>query len=128
VILAVQAGIFAEGVDYPGEMLIGGIIVGPGLPKYDFEQELMRQYFDERYGAGFEYAYLYPGMNRVVQSAGRVIRSETDRGIIVLLGERFARPEYSSLFPSDWYVYSPSELIVKDYVDEIRRFWAEDEA
>lgn len=127
-ILAVQGGIFAEGVDYPGETLIGTVIVGPGLPKYDFEQELMRQYFDERYGAGFEYAYLYPGMNRVVQSAGRVIRSETDRGIIVLLGERFARPEYASLFPRDWYVESPRELKVKDYESEIRRFWAEEEA
>lgn len=126
-ILAVQGGIFAEGVDYPGEMLIGAIIVGPGLPKYDFEQELMRRYFDERYGAGFEYAYLYPGMNRVVQSAGRVIRSETDRGIIVLLGERFARPEYSSLFPMDWYEQTPRELVVKDYESDIRRFWSEED-
>jgi len=124
-ILAVQGGIFAEGVDYPGEMLIGAIIVGPGLPKYEFEQELMREYFQERYGAGFEYAYLYPGMNRVVQSAGRVIRTESDRGIIALLGERFARPEYYSLFPSDWYVYSPTELIAQDYVEQIRQFWAE---
>ncbi len=124
-VLAVQGGIFAEGVDYPGEMLIGAIIVGPGLPKYTFEQELLRQYFQDRYGAGFEYAYLYPGMNRVVQSAGRVIRTETDRGIIALLGERFARPEYYSLFPGDWYRYSPNELIVKDYAEEIRRFWAE---
>jgi len=126
-VLAVQSGIFAEGVDYPGEMLIGAIIVGPGLPKYDFEQELMREYFQERYGAGFEYAYLYPGMNRVVQSAGRVIRSENDRGIIALLGARFARPEYSSLFPRDWYIYSPKELIARDYAQEIRQFWTEDE-
>ncbi len=126
-ILAVQGGIFAEGVDYPGEMLIGAIIVGPGLPKYNFEQELMREHFQERYGAGFEYAYLYPGMNRVVQSAGRVIRTEDDRGIIALLGARFARPEYHSLFPHDWYVYSPKELIATDYAEEIRQFWAESE-
>ncbi len=126
IVLAVQAGIFAEGVDYPGEMLIGAIIVGPGLPKYNFEQELMRQYFQERYNAGFQYAYLYPGMNRVVQSAGRVIRTEEDRGIIALVGARFARPEYFSLFPRDWYVYSPKELIVKDYAEEIRRFWEEE--
>jgi DNA excision repair protein ERCC-2 len=127
VILAVQGGIFAEGVDYPGEMLIGAIVVGPGLPRYDFEQELMREYFQERYGAGFEYAYLYPGMNRVVQSAGRVIRTESDRGIIALLGTRFARPEYYSLFPRDWYVYSPKELIAQDYLEEFRQFWSETE-
>jgi len=127
-VLAVQGGIFAEGVDYPGEMLIGAIIVGPGLPKYTFEQELLREYFQERYGAGFEYAYLYPGMNRVVQSAGRVIRTETDRGIIALLGERFARPEYYLLFPGDWYRYSPNELIVKDYPEKICQFWAGGEA
>jgi DNA excision repair protein ERCC-2 len=127
VVLAVQGGIFAEGVDYPGEMLIGAIIVGPGLPKYNYEQELMREYFQERYDAGFQYAYLYPGMNRVVQSAGRVIRREDDRGVIVLVGARFARPEYFSLFPRDWYVYSPKELIVKEYAEDIRRFWAEEE-
>ncbi len=126
-ILAVQGGIFAEGVDYPGEMLIGAIIVGPGLPKYNFEQELMREYFHDRYGAGFEYAYLYPGMNRVVQSAGRVIRTENDRGIIALLGARFARPQYYSLFPTGWYLYSPKELIAEDYAEEIRQFWAETE-
>ncbi|NQT83170.1 ATP-dependent DNA helicase, partial [bacterium] len=126
-ILAVQGGIFAEGVDYPGEMLIGALIVGPGLPKYNYEQELMREYFQERYGAGFEYAYLYPGMNRVVQSAGRVIRTENDRGIIALLGARFARPEYYSLFPNDWSLYSPKELIAEDYAEEIRQFWEEAE-
>jgi DNA excision repair protein ERCC-2 len=108
-------------------MLIGAIIVGPGLPKYNFEQELMREYFQERYGAGFEYTYLYPGMNRVVQSAGRVIRTENDRGIIALLGARFARPQNYSLFPTDWYVYSAKELIAEDYIEQIRQFWAETE-
>jgi DNA excision repair protein ERCC-2 len=125
IVLAVQGGIFAEGVDYPGEMLIGAVIVGPGLPMYNFEQELMREYFQERYGAGFQYAYVYPGMNRVVQSAGRVIRTENDRGVIALLGKRFAHPEYYSLFPQDWYVYSPKELTCKDPAETVRQFWAE---
>ncbi len=122
-ILAVQGGIFAEGVDYPGEMLIGVIVVGPGLPKVCFEQELIREYFSEQYGMGFEYAYLYPGMNRVIQSAGRLIRSEKDRGIIVLLGQRFCTQYYNSLFPIDWYEYSPNELVTRDYSKGIKKFW-----
>jgi DNA excision repair protein ERCC-2 len=72
---------------------------------------------------GFEYAFLYPGMNRVVQSAGRIIRTETDRGIFVLLDRRFSYENYMSLFPRDWYDSSPQELISKNYVDELRKFW-----
>ena len=103
VLLGVQGGIFAEGVDYPGGMLSGVIVVGPGLPRVDGEQELIRAYYEEKYAQGFAYAYLYPGMNRVVQSAGRVIRSETDVGIVVLVDKRFSHGNYASLFPSHWY-------------------------
>ena len=124
-VLAVQSGIFAEGVDYPGEMLIGVIIVGPGLPRYCFEQELMKQYYDQKIGKGFEYAYLYPGMNRVVQSAGRVIRTEHDRGIVALIGRRFAGRQYAQLLPPDWYQKSPRELIANDYEQELNQFWNE---
>jgi DNA excision repair protein ERCC-2 len=132
-VLAVQGGIFAEGVDYPGESLIGAIIVGPGLPRVSFEQELMRHYYDELFAddeggersRGFAYAYLYPGMNRVVQSAGRVIRSDTDRGVIVLLDRRFAQHPYLDLLPEHWYQYSPEELIVKDLEGELKKFWGE---
>ena len=113
-LLAVQGGIFAEGVDYPGEMLIGVIIVGPGLPRVDFEQELIRTYYEDRYDRGFAYAYLYPGMNRVVQSAGRLIRSETDVGIIALLDKRFTYSNYTALFPSHWYTHTPRELITRN--------------
>lgn len=123
-LLGVQGGVFAEGVDYPGNMAVGVIIVGPGLPKIGCELELTRRYFEEEYSQGFEYACLFPGMNRVVQSAGRVIRSETDRGVIVLIGKRFRYENYMNLFPRGWYDASPTELISKSYVDELERFWA----
>ena len=122
-LLAVQGGIFAEGVDYPGDMLIGVIIVGPGLPRVDVEQELIRAYYEDKYGRGFAYAYLYPGMNRVIQAAGRVIRSDTDVGIIALLDKRFAYSNYSALLPKHWYTDSPRELISKNYQHALARFW-----
>ena len=122
-VLAVQGGIFAEGVDYPGEMAVGAFIVGPALPKVSFEQELMRLYYDEMCSRGFEYAYLFPGMNRVIQSAGRIIRSEKDRGIILLLDRRFTYENYAGLLPREWYDVSPSELIAKQYLDVVRTFW-----
>jgi len=122
-VFAVQGGIFAEGVDYPGELAIGAIIVGPGLPKVSFELELMRSYYEQNYSQGFEYAYLYPGMNRVIQSAGRIVRSETDRGIIVLLDQRFAHENYTCLFPRHWYDASAGELISWNYCQEIKDFW-----
>lgn len=125
VVFAVQGGIFAEGVDYPGEMVIGVIIVGPGLPRFDTEQELIRAYYDERYDNGFAYAYLYPGMNRVIQAAGRVIRSETDVGIIALVGKRFAYKNYTALFPAHWYTQSPRELVTRNYRQTLQRFWAQ---
>jgi DNA excision repair protein ERCC-2 len=124
-LLAVQGGIFAEGVDYPGDMLIGVIIVGPGLPRVDFEQELIRTYYDDKYTSGFAYAYLYPGMNRVVQSAGRLIRSETDVGIIALLDKRFAYSNYTALFPSHWYTHTPRELVTRNYQQTLARFWGQ---
>jgi DNA excision repair protein ERCC-2 len=123
VLLAVQGGIFAEGVDYRGEMLIGVIIVGPGLPRMDFEQELIRAHYEEKYQRGFAYAYLYPGMNRVVQSAGRLIRSETDVGVIALLDKRFSYTNYATLFPTHWYTRTPRELITRQYEQEVARFW-----
>jgi DNA excision repair protein ERCC-2 len=124
-VLAVQGGIFAEGVDYPGDMLVGVIIVGPGLPRFDAEQELIRAYYEEQYGRGFAYAYLYPGMTRVIQSAGRVIRSETDVGIIALLDKRFTYTNYAALLPTHWYVRTPRELITRHYQQDLERFWSQ---
>jgi DNA excision repair protein ERCC-2 len=122
-ILAVSGGMYAEGVDYEGDMLSGVIVVGPALPQVSFEQELLKQYYDEQYGAGFEFAYLIPGMTRVVQSAGRVIRSERDIGIIALLCRRFTQEIYTRYFPSDWYEDSPRELVSKKPAHEIREFF-----
>jgi DNA excision repair protein ERCC-2 len=123
-VLAVQGGIFTEGVDYPGRMLLGAIVVGPCLPAPTFDEEQVRAHFEDRYQEGFEYAYLYPGMNRVIQSAGRVIRSETDVGVIVLLGERFSQSQYARLFPADWYRTTPRELVTGDLLGDLREFWS----
>ncbi|MGA7617135.1 MAG: ATP-dependent DNA helicase [Thermoanaerobaculia bacterium] len=124
-VLAVSGGMYAEGIDYQGEMLSGVFVVGPALPTVSFEQELLKYYYDQQYGAGFEYAYLIPGMTRVVQSAGRVIRSETDVGVIALLCRRFSQPNYSRFFPSHWYSESPRELVAKRPAELIRLFFEE---
>jgi DNA excision repair protein ERCC-2 len=121
-LLAVLGGMYAEGVDYPGELLSAVYIVSPALPQVSFERELLRRYFDETEQAGFEYAYLQPGMTRVIQAAGRLIRSETDRGVIALLCQRFLQQPYAGHLPRDWYDESPLELIARDPVAEIQRF------
>ena len=123
--LVVQGGVFTEGVDYPGDACIGAIVIGPGLPRVSFERELIQAHFQRAYRRGFEYAFMYPGMNKVIQSAGRVIRAPTDRGVIVLVGSRFATTRYTNLFPEDWYTHSPRELICGDPYGELRRFWLE---
>ncbi|MGZ7080594.1 MAG: ATP-dependent DNA helicase, partial [Thermoanaerobaculia bacterium] len=122
-ILAVSGGMYAEGIDYQGDMLSGVMVVGPALPQVSFEQELLKRYYDDQYGAGFEFAYLIPGMTRVVQSAGRVIRSETDIGVIALLCRRFTQESYTRYFPSDWYEDSPREVVSKKPASEIRAFF-----
>jgi len=122
-LLAVSGGMYAEGVDYPGELLSGVFVVSPALPQVSFERELMRRYFDETDDAGFEYAYLQPGMTRVVQAAGRLIRSETDRGVIALICRRFVEEPYASRLPRDWYVETPEELVTDRPAEEIRAFF-----
>jgi DNA excision repair protein ERCC-2 len=99
---AVLGGIFGEGIDLAGERLIGAVIVGVGLPQMCIERDLIRDYFQQRNVAGFDYAYTYPGMNRVLQSIGRVIRSETDRGVVLLIDARFGEMRYRRLFPAWW--------------------------
>lgn len=106
----VMGGIFAEGIDLKGESLIGVVIVGTGLPQISNEREILKQFYEEREQAGFAYAFRYPGMNKVLQAAGRVIRTEEDRGIILLLDERFQQREYQSLFPREWESYQPVRL------------------
>lgn len=98
----VMGGIFSEGIDLIGERLIGVVIVGTGLPLVSREREILKRYYDEKGEDGFAYAYRYPGMNKVLQAAGRVIRTREDVGAILLLDDRFARAEYKELFPAEW--------------------------
>ncbi len=99
---AVLGGIFGEGIDLVGERLIGAVIVGVGLPQLCIERDLIRDYFQEHDASGFEYAYTFPGMNRVLQAIGRVIRSDTDRGVVLLIDARFNELRYRRLFPPWW--------------------------
>jgi len=98
----VMGGIFAEGIDLVEDKLIGAIIVGTGLPQVCYEREILKQHFDNQNMPGFDFAYLYPGMNKVLQAAGRVIRTDTDRGMILLLDERFTGTRYREVFPREW--------------------------
>jgi len=99
---AVLGGIFGEGIDLVGERLIGAVIVGVGLPQLCVERDLIRDYFQQQNAAGFDYAYTFPGMNRVLQAIGRVIRSETDHGVVLLIDARFNELRYRRLFPVWW--------------------------
>ena len=119
--LCVMGGIFSEGIDLKEDRLIGAVIIGTGLPQVNTEQEILKEYFDEQGEHGFDYAYQYPGMNKVMQAAGRVIRTIRDRGNIALLDDRFLRPEYVALFPREWGTYT----VVNRYnVDQaVRAFW-----
>ena len=109
VLFAVLGGIFSEGIDLPGDGLVAAVIVGPALPAVCLERKLMSAWFQEKYGHGFRYAYQVPGMARVVQAAGRVIRSEEDVGAIVLMGRRFLQTEYQAFFPPDWEVHRSND-------------------
>jgi DNA excision repair protein ERCC-2 len=117
----VIGGSLAEGVDLAGELCTGAFIFGPGLPAVTEERALMQAYYDQEYGSGFEYAYLYPGLARVVQAAGRVIRGPEERGVIVLFDERFAEPRYRDLLPGYW----RDELATTtDPVPVVSAFWS----
>ncbi len=122
-VMAVQGGVLAEGIDYPGRMLIGAMIIGPPLPKYDQEREYLREYYEKHYGQGFDYAYTYPAMAKAVQAAGRVIRSETDRGVIVMMDRRFVEDAYVKALPSDWYDESIQELVSRRILSDLEEFW-----
>ena len=100
--LFVMGGSFSEGVDFVGDLLNGVIIVGVGLPQINVENNLLKEFFEEKYGQGFDYAYTYPGFNKVVQAAGRVIRTEFDRGSVILLDERYRSWLYKELMPLEW--------------------------
>ena len=117
----VMGGVFSEGIDLTEDRLIGAVIVGTGLPQVCNDREIIKNYFDAEDGRGFEYAYLYPGMNKVLQSAGRVIRTEKDRGMILLLDERFSRRQYREIFPREWQNCKMCSVnTLKNHMDE---FW-----
>lgn len=117
----VTGGVFSEGIDMKEDMLIGNIIVGTGLPQICTERELLRDFYNEENGCGYEYAYVYPGMNKVMQAAGRLIRTEEDEGVLALLDERFFQRQYQNIFPKEW----------KDYIgvteesvgEKTKEFW-----
>lgn len=119
---SVLGGHFGEGIDLPGELLLGAIIVGVGLPQLSCDRNLIKAYFDEQYFDGYAYSYIYPGMNRVLQAAGRVIRTAEDRGVILLIDTRFARPPYDELFPDHWRVRFLSQEDVS-YSELLEDFW-----
>lgn len=124
-LLGVQGGVFSEGVDYPGHMLIGAFVVGPALPNFDFEREQIRSYYEKRYGSehAFDYAYVFPAMAKAIQSAGRVVRTETDRGVIILIDPRFLENSYSQTMPAEWFNESPRELVSQKILQDIKDFW-----
>lgn len=120
---AVMGGVFGEGIDLVGDHLIGAVIVGVGLPQLSIERDLIRDYFQDRTGDGFAYAYTFPGMNRVLQAVGRVIRCETDRGLVLLIDTRFRESRYRRLFPAWWQV---KRLRTKDNIAQaVAAFWAD---
>jgi DNA excision repair protein ERCC-2 len=112
--LFVLGGSFSEGMDFIGDLLKGVIIVGVGLPQVNLINNLEKDYFDNLFGQGFDYAYTYPGFTKVIQAAGRVIRSESDRGIVILIDERYLYNIYKGLMPEHWqnkkYIESPFDL------------------
>ena len=124
IVFAAQGGSFSEGMDYAGEMVIGAFVIGPPLPNYDLEREQIRAYYQRQYGTGFEYAYTIPAMAKAIQAAGRVIRSETDRGLIVLMDNRFMQSGYNRSMPVDWFESDVTELVSDSILREVADFWS----
>lgn len=120
---AIMGGVFGEGIDYQGDQLVGAIIVGTGLPGIGLQQKLLSEHFTSEGLDGFDYAFRYPGFTRVQQTAGRVIRSETDRGVVVLVDSRFRAPFYRSLYPDSWSPHNCSRPEVLENL--LQSFWAE---
>ena len=125
--LLVLGGVFSEGIDLVGDRLIGAIIISVGLPQLNFERDRLKDYFnqdDVDSQLGFLYAYTYPGINKVLQAAGRVIRTENDRGFILYIDSRFRQTPYrtiiNELYPDKIEIISPSQLRM-----QLRQFWKE---
>ena len=119
----VLGGVFSEGIDLKNDALIGVIVVGTGLPQVCAEREILKNYFDQRGENGFDFAYRYPGMNKVLQAAGRVIRTAEDVGVVALLDDRFLTAPYRQLFPREWTSYEETD--VGHIGSRVERFWNE---
>ncbi len=121
VAFCVLGGMFSEGIDLKAERLEGAVIVGTGLPLVCTEQEILKSYFEQHAENGYDYAYQYPGMNKVLQAAGRVIRTPEDKGVILLLDDRFLRNEIQALFPREWTHYA--KVTRHSVAGWLRCFW-----
>ena len=117
----VMGGVFSEGIDLTGDRLIGVIIVGTGLPQVSHEREILKIYYDNKDINGFDYSYLYPGMNKVCQAAGRLIRTSMDCGVILLLDVRFTEKQYLELFPNEW--TNRDIVTVQNVAEKVKDFW-----
>ncbi|MFW5985770.1 MAG: ATP-dependent DNA helicase [Halanaerobiales bacterium] len=120
---AVLGGVFSEGIDLKGDRLLGTIVIGIGHPLLCLERDLIRRFYQKKNGSGYEFAYLYPGWNRVLQAAGRTIRTENDRGVIFLLGERFTAYRYRKLLPQHWNKIKRIVTGSKEISRELTKFW-----
>ncbi len=118
----VMGGVFSEGIDLIGDSLIGVVVVGTGIPQIGCEREILKEYYDARGKKGFDYAYRYPGMNKVLQAAGRVIRTMQDQGVILLLDDRFLGWEYRRLFPVEWSDYQV--CVQETLAQHLKNFWS----
>ncbi|MBR3763594.1 MAG: hypothetical protein IKK57_03470 [Clostridia bacterium] len=125
--LCVLGGVFAEGIDLPGDALDGVAIVGVGLPQVNLFQQTLREYYDRTMDAGFLYAYMLPGMQKVAQAVGRVIRTETDRGVALLLDDRYRQGAYRRLCPEHWEIELNSECGIRNAESRMRAFWASED-
>ncbi len=121
----VLGGVFSEGIDLKGKSLIGVVVVSVGIPQIGTERDLIREHLEEAKGKGYEYAYMYPGIGKVFQAAGRVIRTEEDEGIILLLDERFDQQRYYQLYPPDW--FPVTRVHPENLSEELTAFWKRDE-
>ena len=123
VVLAVQGGSLSEGIDLPGEALIGCVVVGPPIPPFDLERRLTKEYFDQTCGEGEAFTYIYPAMAKAIQAAGRVIRGPEERGLLAFLDDRFLDPAFAQCFPNDWFEVSPREAVSEGILADVSRFW-----
>ncbi len=120
--LFVMGGMFSEGIDYIGDMLSGVIVVGVGLPMINELNNQLKDYYEHAFQKGFDYAYQYPGMNKVIQAVGRVIRTENDKGVAILIDDRFDTAYYKKLFPIEWKSYH-SISSIKTLKSLLTKFW-----